>query len=75
LILISAGFDACVGDVGNAKHMAGGKEMAGIDLDPEDYAWTTRKVCKDINPRFILSFLRQPDYVNSLPFVFDIEDN
>jgi len=44
LILISAGFDACSGDVGNAKHMAGGKERAGIDLDPEDYAWTTRKV-------------------------------
>jgi acetoin utilization deacetylase AcuC-like enzyme len=75
LILISAGFDACVGDVGNAKHMAGGKEMAGIDLDPEDYAWTTRKVCKDVNHRFILSFLREPYYVNSLPFVFDIEDN
>jgi len=45
LILISAGFDACRGDVGNAKHMAGGKERPGIDLDPEDYAWTTRKVC------------------------------
>jgi len=44
LILISAGFDACRGDVGNAKHMAGGKERPGTDLDPEDYAWTTRKV-------------------------------
>jgi acetoin utilization deacetylase AcuC-like enzyme len=44
LILISAGFDACRGDVGNAKHMAGGKERPGIDLDPEDYAWTTRRV-------------------------------
>ena len=44
LILISAGFDASKGDVGNAKHEIGGKEKMGIDLDPEDYAWTTRKV-------------------------------
>jgi acetoin utilization deacetylase AcuC-like enzyme len=44
LILISAGFDACKGDVGNAKHEAGGKEKMGIDLEPEDYAWTTRKI-------------------------------
>jgi acetoin utilization deacetylase AcuC-like enzyme len=44
LILISAGFDACKGDVGNAKHEFGSKEKMGIDLEPEDYAWTTRKV-------------------------------
>jgi acetoin utilization deacetylase AcuC-like enzyme len=44
LILISAGFDACKGDVGNAKHEFGGKEKMGIDLEPEDYAWTTRKI-------------------------------
>jgi acetoin utilization deacetylase AcuC-like enzyme len=44
LILISAGFDACKDDVGNAKHEFGGKERMGIDLEPEDYAWTTRKV-------------------------------
>ena len=44
LILISAGFDACKGDVGNAKHEFGAKEKMGIDLEPEDYAWTTRKV-------------------------------
>ena len=44
LILISAGFDACKGDVGNAKHEFGAKEKVGIDLEPEDYAWTTRKV-------------------------------
>ncbi len=44
LILISAGFDACKGDVGNAKHEIGGKEKIGIDLEPEDYAWTTRKI-------------------------------
>ena len=44
LILISAGFDASRGDVGNAKHEAGGKERMGMDLEPEDYAWTTRKI-------------------------------
>lgn len=44
LILISLGFDASRGDVGNARHYAGGKEAAGIDLEPEDYAWTTRKI-------------------------------
>ena len=47
LILISAGFDAAGGDVGNAKHLASGnkRERAGMDLDPADYAWTTQKVC------------------------------
>jgi acetoin utilization deacetylase AcuC-like enzyme len=44
LILISAGFDAAKGDVGNARHYLGGKERMGLDLEPEDYAWTTRKV-------------------------------
>lgn len=44
LILISAGFDACKGDVGNAKHEFIGKEKMGLDLEPEDYAWTTRKI-------------------------------
>lgn len=44
LILISTGFDACKGDVGNAKHEIGGKERVGLDLEPEDYAWTTRKI-------------------------------
>jgi acetoin utilization deacetylase AcuC-like enzyme len=44
LILISTGFDACKGDVGNAKHEFGGKERMGMDLEPEDYAWTTRKI-------------------------------
>lgn len=43
LILISAGFDACNGDVGNARHERGGEKM-GLDLEPEDYAWTTRKI-------------------------------
>lgn len=44
LILVSLGFDASRGDVGNARHYDGGKEAEGIDLEPEDYAWTTRKV-------------------------------
>jgi acetoin utilization deacetylase AcuC-like enzyme len=43
LILISAGFDAAKGDVGNARHEMGG-ERIGLDLEPEDYAWTTRKI-------------------------------
>jgi acetoin utilization deacetylase AcuC-like enzyme len=44
LIMLSTGFDACKGDVGNAKHEFDAKEKMGIDLEPEDYAWTTRKV-------------------------------
>lgn len=44
LILISAGFDAAKGDVGNARHERGGRERIGLDLEPEDYAWTTRKI-------------------------------
>lgn len=44
LILISAGFDAAKGDVGNAKHMFGAKESMGMDLLPADYGWATRKV-------------------------------
>lgn len=43
LILISAGFDAAKGDVGNARHEKNGERL-GIDLEPEDYAWTTRKI-------------------------------
>lgn len=44
LILISAGFDAARGDVGNARHERGGRERMGLDLEPEDFAWSTRKV-------------------------------
>lgn len=44
LILLSVGFDACRGDVGNARHYKNGKKIQGIDLEPEDYAWTTRKI-------------------------------
>ncbi len=48
LILLSIGFDASKGDVGNARHYAGGREAEGINLEPEDYAWTTSKVCFSI---------------------------
>jgi acetoin utilization deacetylase AcuC-like enzyme len=41
--MISAGFDACKGDVGNARHERGGEKI-GLDLEPDDYAWTTRKI-------------------------------
>ena len=44
LILLSSGFDASRGDVGNARHYIGGTQRMGIDLEPEDYAWTTRRV-------------------------------
>ena len=43
LILISAGFDASSGDVGNARHEKD-RERMGMDLSPEDYAWTTRQI-------------------------------
>lgn len=44
LILISMGLDACQGDVGNARHYKNGRQIQGIDLTPDDYAWTTSKV-------------------------------
>jgi acetoin utilization deacetylase AcuC-like enzyme len=43
LILISAGFDASSGDVGNARHEKD-RERMGMDLSPDDYAWTTRQI-------------------------------
>ena len=42
LILISAGFDACSGDVGNTK--SDGKASQGMNLTPEDYAFITSQV-------------------------------
>jgi hypothetical protein len=44
LIILSTGFDAARGDVGNARHYSNGTEAIGFDLEPEDYAWTARKV-------------------------------
>jgi len=46
LIIMSTGFDAARGDVGNARHFVGGTEAMGLDLEPEDYAWTVSKVCE-----------------------------
>ncbi|GMH79579.1 hypothetical protein TL16_g08191 [Triparma laevis f. inornata] len=46
LILLSSGFDAANHDVGNAKHIAGGKQRIGINLAPDDYLWTTEKICE-----------------------------
>jgi len=44
LIILSTGLDAAKGDVGNARHYVGGKECMGLDLEPQDYAWATRRV-------------------------------
>ena len=49
LIIMSTGFDAARGDVGNARHYVGGTEAIGLDLEPEDYAWTARKVSMRIS--------------------------
>jgi acetoin utilization deacetylase AcuC-like enzyme len=46
LIILSTGLDAARNDVGNARHERGGRERPGLDLDPEDYAWTTRQICQ-----------------------------
>ncbi|CAN0309919.1 unnamed protein product, partial [Hapterophycus canaliculatus] len=43
LILISAGFDAAKGDVGNCKQSARASR-GGLDLSSEDYLWTTEKI-------------------------------
>lgn len=43
LILLSAGFDAAAGDVGNAKHFKS-QSTAGMDLHGEDFEWVTSKV-------------------------------
>ncbi|KAG5177699.1 hypothetical protein JKP88DRAFT_170043 [Tribonema minus] len=42
LILMSSGFDAVEGDVGNARHARG--KCAGTDLTPADYAWITERI-------------------------------
>jgi hypothetical protein len=47
LILLSIGFDAAAGDVGNLRQFPdGGGAKMGIDLLPEDFAWTTTEVMK-----------------------------
>lgn len=42
--MLSAGFDAAKGDVGNCKQGRRGSS-GGLDLTSEDYLWTTEKVC------------------------------
>ena len=46
LILLSTGFDAAEGDVGNARTVAGGSSEKGMDLRPEDFEWVTREIVK-----------------------------
>lgn len=53
LILISTGLDAAKDDVGNARHFRNGKQFQGINLTPEDYAWTTSKVSLILSHLFI----------------------
>jgi acetoin utilization deacetylase AcuC-like enzyme len=45
LILLSMGFDAAIGDVGNYR-TAGGKSMPGMDMQPEDFEWVTTEVMR-----------------------------
>jgi acetoin utilization deacetylase AcuC-like enzyme len=47
LILLSIGFDAAAGDVGNCRQFPGeATSRMGIDLQPEDFAWATTEVMK-----------------------------
>lgn len=58
LIILSTGFDAARGDVGNARHYTNGTEAMGFDLEPDDYAWTARKV-SIMNSTITLEISRQ----------------
>jgi acetoin utilization deacetylase AcuC-like enzyme len=47
VILLSMGFDAARGDVGNCRHMQSQAGAApGMDLLPEDFAWVTTEILK-----------------------------
>ncbi len=46
LILLSSGFDAAAGDVGNCRNYPGLQWARGMDLAPEDFAWTTSEIMK-----------------------------
>ena len=47
LVLLSCGFDAAAGDVGNSRHFPGeAASRMGIDLLPEDFAWATTEIMK-----------------------------
>ena len=65
LILLSSGFDATRGDVGNARHFIGRTQQMGIDLEPEDYAWTTRRVSHYLVCLFVRRTKRFPHLSHS----------
>lgn len=47
LILLSVGFDAAAGDVGNCRQFPGeATSRMGIDLQAEDFAWATTEIMK-----------------------------
>ncbi|RYG68416.1 hypothetical protein EON64_05225 [archaeon] len=46
LILLSMGFDALSGDVGNCKHSLNKQPAKGMDLSVQDVAWVTGEVMK-----------------------------
>ncbi|OQR90703.1 histone deacetylase [Thraustotheca clavata] len=48
LILISAGFDGCKGDIGNKQHGNRDGPM-GLDLRPEEFHWATQQILKVAN--------------------------
>jgi acetoin utilization deacetylase AcuC-like enzyme len=46
LILLSTGFDAALGDVGNCRHQPNSTPLRGMDLKPEDFSWATSEIMK-----------------------------
>jgi hypothetical protein len=44
LIMLSAGFDAGKGDVGNSFTDAAGAAHGGMDMAPDDFAWVTQQI-------------------------------
>jgi acetoin utilization deacetylase AcuC-like enzyme len=46
LILVSSGFDAADGDVGNCRHQPNTVPVKGMDLKSEDFSWATTEIMK-----------------------------
>jgi acetoin utilization deacetylase AcuC-like enzyme len=46
LILLSAGFDASAGDVGNQRDSSEVPPVKGMDILPEDFEWATSEIMK-----------------------------
>lgn len=46
LILLSCGFDAADGDVGNCRHLPNLDPVRGMDLKAEDFSWATTEIMK-----------------------------